>query len=100
MDYLHGGFDDTTTPTGPWQEVPGVEYHPELNGETVLREPKPLIIQQPEGALFTTEGSKVKWLAWEFGVATTVREGFAIYDGWFKGRQVFYRMSLSEMTVP
>lgn len=100
IDYLPGGFDETITPTGPWQVVPGVEYHPELNGETVMREPKPLLISQPEGASFTCEGSKIKWLGWEFRVATTVREGFAIYDGWFKGRQVFYRISLSEMTVP
>ncbi|KAF8003081.1 hypothetical protein HF325_002326 [Metschnikowia pulcherrima] len=100
MDFLPAGFDETITPTLPWQQVTGVEYHPELNGEVTLREPKPLLVQQPEGASFTTEGSKVKWLGWEFRVATTAREGFAIYDGWFKGRQVFYRISLSEMTVP
>lgn len=100
MDYLPGGFDETITPTTPWQVVKGVEYHPDLNGEAVMREPKPLIVTQPEGASFTVEGSKVKWLGWEFRVATTAREGFAVYDGWFKGRQVFYRISLSEMTVP
>lgn len=100
IDYLPGSFDETVTPTGPWQVVEGVEYHPELNGETQMRHPKPLIIQQPEGASFSTEGSKVKWLGWEFRVATSVREGFVVYDGWFKGRQVFYRISLSEMTVP
>ncbi|KAG7193779.1 uncharacterized protein KQ657_000471 [Scheffersomyces spartinae] len=100
MDYLPGGFDETVTPTLPWQQVPCVEYHPELNGETVMRDPKPLLISQPEGPSFTVEGSKVKWLGWEFRVATTAREGFAVYDVWFKGRQVFYRISLSEMTVP
>lgn len=100
MDYLPGGYDETTTPTQPWQVVPGVEYHPDLNGEASLREVKPLIVSQPEGASFSVEGSKIKWLGWEFRVATTAREGFAVYDGWFKGRQVFYRISLSEMTVP
>ena len=100
MDYLPGGYDETTVPTGKWQEVPAVEYHPDLNGETVMREIKPLLISQPEGPSYTIEGSKVKWQGWEFRVATTLREGFAIYDVWFKGRQLFYRLSLSEMTVP
>lgn len=100
IDFLPGGYDATTTATAPWHQVPGVEYHPDLNGETVMRQPKPYIVEQPEGASFTTEGSKVKWLGWEFRVATTAREGFAIYDAWFKGRQILYRLSLSEMTVP
>lgn len=99
IDLLPGGADETITPTLPWQEVKGVEYHPDLNGEPI-RQPKPLLINQPEGASFTIEGSKVKWLGWEFRVATSMREGVVVYDGWFKGRQVFYRLSLSEMTVP
>lgn len=100
MDYLPGGFDETTTPTLPWQEVPSVEYHPDLNGETIPRDVKPLIVTQPEGPSFSVEGSKIKWQGWEFRVVPSVREGFAVYDAWFKGRQVFYRLSLSEMTVP
>lgn len=100
MDFLPGGSDGTITPTTPWQQVAPVEYHPDLNGEHVSRDPKPLIVTQPEGTSFTMEGTKIKWQGWEFRVVPTVREGFAIYDGWFKGRQVFYRVSLSEMTVP
>lgn len=100
MDFLPGGADETTTPTTPWQKVASVEYHPELSGEKVMRPVKPLLILQPEGASYTIEGSKVKWLGWEFRVATSAREGVVVYDGWFKGRQVFYRISLSEMTVP
>lgn len=100
IDYLPGGFDEKTTPTFPWQQVPCVEYHPDLNGEETPRDVKPLIISQPEGPSFTVDGSKVRWQGWEFRVAYTAREGFAVYDGYFKGRQVFYRISLSEMTVP
>lgn len=100
MDYLPSGFDSTTTATQPWQKVPCVEYHPDLNGETTIRDVKPLIVSQPEGPSFSVEGSKIKWQGWEFRVASTAREGFAIYDANFKGRQTFYRMSLSEMTVP
>ena len=100
MDFLPGGFDETTTPTLPWQQVPAVEYHPDLNGEAQFRDVRPLLISQPEGPSYTVEGSKVSWQGWQFRVAFTSREGFAIYDARFKGRQVFYRLSLSEMTVP
>ncbi|ODV80660.1 copper-containing amine oxidase [Suhomyces tanzawaensis NRRL Y-17324] len=100
IDYLPGGYDEKITPTGPWQEVPAVEYHPDLNGENVMREVKPLLVNQPEGPSYTVQGSKIKWQGWEFRVSSSAREGFAIYDAWFKGRQVFYRVSLSEMTVP
>lgn len=100
MDYLPGGFDATTTPTTPWQQVPCVEYHPDLNGEVLSRDVKPLLVNQPEGPSFTCDRGKVKWQGWEFQVAPNAREGFAIYNASFKGRQVFYRVSLSEMTVP
>ncbi|EDK43733.1 hypothetical protein LELG_01912 [Lodderomyces elongisporus NRRL YB-4239] len=101
MDYLPGGFDEKVTPTGPWQEVPAVEYHTDLHEEhRNPRDVKPLLVTQPEGPSFTVHGSKVCWQGWEFRVAPTAREGFAIYDVWFKGRQIFYRISLSEMTVP
>lgn len=99
IDYLPGGFDETTTHTLPWQEVPCVEYHPDLNNEPA-RDVKPLLISQPEGPSFSVDGSKVKWQGWEFRVASSSREGFAIYDVVFKGRQAFYRIALSEMTVP
>lgn len=100
IDYLPGGFDEKTTPTQPWQKVPCVEYHPDLNNETIPRDVKPLLISQPEGPSFKVEGSKVTWQGWEFRVSSSAREGFAVYDVNFKGRQVFYRISLSEMTVP
>lgn len=100
IDFLPGGFDETITPTMPWHEVPCVEYHPDLVDEPVPRDVKPLLISQPEGPSFTVQGSKVKWQGWEFRVASSAREGFVIYDAHFKGRQVLYRLSLSEMTVP
>ncbi|EGV60492.1 Cytochrome c oxidase subunit 1 [Yamadazyma tenuis] len=100
IDYLPGGYDETTTPTMPWQEVPCVQYHPDLNGETKMRDVKPLLISQPEGPSFTFEKGKVTWQGWEFRVSTSAREGVVIYDAKFKGRQTFYRISLSEMTVP
>lgn len=100
MDYLPGGIDESVTPTEPWKRVPIVEFHPDLNGETSLRDLKPLLVSQPEGPSFKVEGSKIEWQGWRFRVAPNIREGFAIYDISFKGRSVMYRLSLSEMTVP
>jgi len=100
MDFLPAGYDEKTISTQPWKEVPAVEYHPDLNGEATLREINPLIVQQPEGASFSVEGSKIKWQGWEFRVATNVREGVVLYDVFFKGRSLFYRIALNEMTVP
>lgn len=100
MDFLPAGFDEKTIATQPWFEVPAVEYHPDLNGEAVLRDIKPLIVQQPEGASFTVEGSQIKWQGWEFYACTNAREGVVLYDVHFKGRSLFYRIALNEMTVP
>lgn len=100
MDFLPGGYDEKTVPTQPWKEVPAVEYHPDLNGVVTDRVVKPLLISQPEGPSYTIDGELVQWQGWRFRVATNLREGLAIYDVSFKGRPVFYRMSLSEMTVP
>lgn len=101
MDYLPAGADETTiNETTVWDEFPLVEYHPDLNGVTKLREIKPLIVSQPEGVSFSVEGHKIKWQDWEFFAVPNAREGAALYDIHFKGRSVIYRLSLSEMTVP
>ncbi|MCH0628386.1 hypothetical protein JNB11_00105 [Kocuria palustris] len=100
MDYLPGGYDEKTVPTQPWQQVPAVEYYPGINGVEQTRVVKPLYIDQPEGPLYTVKGELIEWQGWRFRVLTNCREGFAIYDVSFKGRLCFYRMSLSEMTVP
>ena len=59
------------------------------------------MISQPEGPSFKLlMVIKFYGKVGEFRVSPNSREGFAIYDCWFKGRQTFYRISLSEMTVP
>lgn len=100
MDYLPSGYDASITTTTAWPVVEAVEYYPGLNGVKQDRVVKPLLIVQPDGPSYKVEGQKVTWQGWEFRVATNSREGVVIYDVWFKGRQCFYRMSLSEMTVP
>ncbi|QLG72692.1 hypothetical protein HG535_0D04000 [Zygotorulaspora mrakii] len=103
MDYLPSGADERfITETLPLSKIPAiVEYHPDLVEDYQPREGlKPLIISQPEGPSFNVDGSKITWQGWEFRVCSNVREGFAIYDVHFKGRSLFYRASLVEMTVP
>ncbi|CEP60862.1 uncharacterized protein LALA0_S02e01332g [Lachancea lanzarotensis] len=102
MDYLPSGADEKyIRDTLPYQQMDTVEYHPELiEGYTEREGLKPLIVSQPEGASFEVEGSKIKWQGWEFRVCTNAREGVAIYDVFFKGRSLFYRIANNEMTVP
>lgn len=103
MDYLPSGADEKfIKETFPLHKVdPIVEYHPELIEDWKPRDGlKPLQVVQPEGPSFKVEGTKVTWQGWEFRVATNVREGFALYDVHFKGRSLFYRVALNEMTVP
>ncbi|KAJ9144700.1 Amine oxidase [Pleurostoma richardsiae] len=79
--------------------IPG-EYHPDLlpPPRTDL---KPLHVVQPEGASFTvTDGNCVSWQKWRFRVGFNYREGMTVHDVRYDGRPVFYRLSVSEMTVP
>ncbi len=77
------------------------EYMPHLQPNFQARPGlKPLIVQQPEGASFTVSGKNVEWQGWNFRISWTAREGLALHDLRFKGRSVFHRLSMSEMTVP
>lgn len=101
MDYLPSGADEfTIKDTLPWEDFPLVEYHPDLNGVSKIRDLKPLIISQPEGVSFSIEDYKIRWQDWEFYAIPNAREGAVLYDINFKGRSIAYRLSLSEMTVP
>jgi primary-amine oxidase len=75
------------------------EYHPDLVPErrTTVR---PLTIHQPDGPSFQTSGNLVMWEKWRFRVGFNYREGLVINDITYDGRQVFHRLSLSEMFVP
>lgn len=76
------------------------EYLPELQ-ETLRQDVKPLRIVQPDGPSFTVEDeSFVKWQKWSFRVGFNYREGMTIHNVRYDGRPVFYRLSMSEMTVP
>lgn len=80
--------------------VKGVEYAHDLHGMDLRTDLKPYIVQQPEGPSFSTTGNLVKWQKWRFRVGFNAREGMVLYNITYDGRNVFYRLSLSEMTVP
>ncbi|KAL5337636.1 copper amine oxidase [Aspergillus crustosus] len=75
------------------------EYHPDLVPERRTTT-KPYQVVQPQGPSFKTEGNLINWEKWRFRVGFNYREGLVIHDVSYDGRQVFYRLSCSEMFVP
>ena len=77
------------------------EYYPDLLKGGPRKDLRPLHILQPEGPSFTVcDGNCVAWQKWRFRVGFTYREGMVVHDIRYDGRPVFYRLSVSEMTVP
>jgi primary-amine oxidase len=75
-------------------------YHEILKGGT-RQDVKPLHVMQPDGPSFTvTDGNCVSWQKWRFRVGFNYREGLTLHDIRYEGRPIFYRLSVSEMTVP
>lgn len=62
---------------------------------------KPLQVIQPEGTSYSIDSDNVlEWQKWSMRVCFNYREGLLLRDVRYDGRPVFYRVSLSEMTVP
>jgi primary-amine oxidase len=76
------------------------EYIPELLSQPLRTDIKALNVIQPEGPSFQTDGNLVQWQKWRFRIGFTPREGAVLHDVRYDGRNVLYRLSLSEMTVP
>ncbi|PWY84418.1 copper amine oxidase [Aspergillus eucalypticola CBS 122712] len=100
MDYLPGGVDMQTTETQPWKPVETIQYAHDLLQEPLRTDLKPYIVQQPQGPSFNVDGNVVSWQKWRFRVGFNSREGLVIYNLTYDKRNVFYRLSMSEMTVP
>ncbi|KAH3371209.1 hypothetical protein KXV52_001456 [Aspergillus fumigatus] len=100
MDYLPGGVDTQVSETQPWKTVETIQYAHDLLTEPLRTDLKPYIVQQPEGPSFHVQGNLVSWQKWKFRVGFNTREGLVIYNTTYDGRNVFYRLSVSEMTVP
>lgn len=101
MEYLPMGEGANAAETRPWNPVPAVEYAETLMGPDAFRKDlKPLIVQQPEGPSFEVKGRQVSWQKWNFVLGWTLREGPVLHNVTYDGRSLFYRLSMSEMTVP
>ncbi|KAK1829344.1 copper amine oxidase, partial [Podospora conica] len=104
IDILPTGHDATVKPVAPWQTVPPSEYIPEAQ-PSLRADLKPLQVVQPEGASFTVEpfselGRLIRWQKWDLKVGFNQREGMVLYDVHYDGQPLFYRLSLSDMSIP
>lgn len=96
-----GTGDEVDPETQPWKPVQPVEYSASIMGEDAFRKDlKPLQVIQPEGPSFKILGRHVEWQKWSFQLGWTLREGPVLHDVQYDGRPLFYRVSMSEMTVP
>lgn len=96
-------------PIGAGHEAtPGVKYipheakqwHHDLQSQQKRMDLKPLTVHQPLGASFDVDGHLVTWQKWRFRVGFNWREGMVLHDVTYDGRELFHRLSLSEMFVP
>ncbi|TVY33067.1 Copper amine oxidase [Lachnellula subtilissima] len=103
IDNLPTGIDATTKEPSPYKVQPANEYISEA--QTLRTDLKPLNVIQPEGASFqisnfSEQGHNVSWQKWTFKVGFNQREGMVLYDVYYAGRPLFYRLSLSDMNIP
>lgn len=76
------------------------DYMPELRDKPMRTDLQPYNVIQPNGPSFKTDGTLVNWQKWSFRVMFNPREGLVIGDVRYDKRLLFYRLSVSEMTVP
>jgi primary-amine oxidase len=101
IDYLPTGNDHAVVATTtPWKPVETIQYAHELLDTPLRTDLKPYIVQQPEGPSFNLDGNLVSWQKWRFRVGFNTRDGLVINNVTYDGRNLFYRLSLCEMTVP
>lgn len=74
------------------------EYVPELIPGGTRTDVKPLTVVQPEGPSFKVpEPNLIEWQKWRFRLTFNPREGAVLHDIRYDGRDVLYRLSLSDM---
>ncbi|KAF7190658.1 Copper amine oxidase 1 [Pseudocercospora fuligena] len=103
IDIIPTGADNTVSGLKKYNHnVPGNEYLPEY--QKLRTDLKPLQVVQPEGASFNVQqqgtSNVIDWQKWSFRVGFNQREGMVIYDVRYAGRNLFYRLSLSDMNIP
>lgn len=104
IDVMPTGHTETIKPVRPWQPAPPSEYLPEAQAK-IRSDLKPLRVVQPEGASFKATpfgetGRRMQWQKWDFKIGFNQREGIVLYDVYYDGLPLFYRLSLSDMAIP
>ncbi|KAJ2895710.1 Copper amine oxidase 1 [Zalerion maritima] len=105
IDHLPLGFDTAVDPKAPYEVPPPNEYLPECQ-PNLRKDVKPLRVLQPEGTSFTikedgdTTGKFIEWQKWSLYVGFNQQEGVVLYNIKYDGRDLFYRVALSEMNIP
>ncbi|KAH0841377.1 hypothetical protein FOPE_06399 [Fonsecaea pedrosoi] len=98
--YANETLAETLSAT-PMAHCVGNENHLDIQYGKLRKDLKPLSIIQPEGTSFKVQGETViSWQKWQFRLAFNWREGMTIHNVRYDNRKLFYRLSLSEMTVP
>lgn len=96
-----GGADSLAAKThkaGVLDHCRSAEYVPELLPGGTRKDVKPLTVVQPEGPSFAVSDSNlVEWQKWRFRVTFNPREGAVLHDVCYDGRNVMYRLSMSDM---
>lgn len=98
--YLPTGADSTLKPDAKYVPHETREYHQDLQSNPPRSDLKPLYIRQPEGPSYNINGHLITWQKWRFRVGFNWREGMILHDVTYDGRELFHRLSLSEMFVP
>lgn len=97
---LPTGPNSETTPNAVFEPHPAKEYHHDLQKQPERKDLKPLIVHQPQGVSFNIDGHLIQWQKWRFRLGFNWREGMILHDVTYDGRELFHRLSLSEMFVP
>ncbi|KAF4990792.1 hypothetical protein FDECE_14234 [Fusarium decemcellulare] len=94
------GLKDNTASVNPMAHCVENEYRPDLLGPPRMGL-KPLHVVQPEGPSFhISDLNCLSWQKWKLRFGFNYREGLTLHDIRYDGRPMFYRLSISEMTVP
>lgn len=98
IDHLPTGAGLETEPTKPIRSVKPNEHLPEL--KKLRTDLKELVVTRPNGASSTIEGDVIRWQKWEFRMTFNYREGMVLHKVSYNNRRLFYRVSLSDMSIP
>ncbi|KAI1390612.1 copper amine oxidase [Hypoxylon trugodes] len=99
VEHMPTGADHTTKEHGAYKEIPPNDYTPE--SVQLRTDLKRLNVVQPDGPSYTISSDRVlRWQKWELRLGFTYREALVLRDVRYDGKPLFYRVSLSEMTVP